>query len=126
MARMAARTRVCNSSEISEGSRIVAQFEKIAVGIFRLHGNLYAWENKCPHMGGPVCQGTILPRVIEPLSDSKASTGFAFDQTDMHLVCPWHGFEFSIATGRHAAHGNAKLRTVPVNEIDGEVYVDLP
>ena len=126
MTRMAVRARVCSSSEILEGSRLVAQFEKVAVGIFRLNGHLHAWENTCPHMGGPVCQGTILPRVIEPLSDSKASTGFAFDQTDMHIVCPWHGFEFSIVTGRHAANASVRLRPLSVNEIDGDVYVELP
>jgi nitrite reductase/ring-hydroxylating ferredoxin subunit len=77
-------------------------------------------------MGGPVCQGTILPGVREHLSDSKASIGFAFDETDMHIVCPWHGLEFSIVTGRHAGNGPGRLRAVPVSEIEGEVLVDIP
>jgi nitrite reductase/ring-hydroxylating ferredoxin subunit len=117
---------VCRSSEIVEGSRVVVQFEKVAVGVFRVRGDLYGWENRCPHMGGPVCQGTILPAVVESLNDSKASTGFAFDQTDMRIVCPWHGFEFSIVSGRHAAQGSVRLRPIAVSEADGEVYVELP
>ncbi|MDE3195689.1 MAG: Rieske (2Fe-2S) protein [Acidobacteriota bacterium] len=126
MSAMPAHTRVCGASEIPEGGRVVAQFETAAVGVFRLRGELYAWENRCPHMGGPVCQGTILPRVVEKLTDSSASCGFAFDESDMHIVCPWHGFEFSIATGRHAAHSPVRLRAIPVKEVEGEVYVELP
>jgi nitrite reductase/ring-hydroxylating ferredoxin subunit len=64
--------------------------------------------------------------VVEPLADSKASAGFAFDETDMHIVCPWHGLEFSIATGRHAVNAPGRLRAVPVSEADGEVFVDVP
>ena len=37
---------------------------------------------------------------------------------------PWHGFEFSIATGKHAAVSQVELTRVAVREADGEVYVD--
>ena len=96
------------------------------IGIFRVGGSLHAWDNICPHQGGPVCQGTILPRVVEKLAaDSKASTGFAFDSGDLHIVCPWHGFEFTISTGRHAGGGPHHLRKVNVDESEGEVYANL-
>jgi nitrite reductase/ring-hydroxylating ferredoxin subunit len=117
--------RICSSSDIAEGGKLVVALGSRSVGIFRLPGGiLHAYENVCPHQGGPVCQGTILPRVVEELSPSQASTGFRFEPADMHIVCPWHGFEFSIATGKHAAASSIQLRRVAVRETNGEVCVD--
>ena len=85
-------------------------------------GEYFGLLNRCPHQGGPVCQGTVLPRVVENLTADKAATGFAFDNSDMHIVCPWHGWEFSIATGRHAA-ANIYLKPVAIDESNGEIHV---
>ena len=115
--------RICSSVEIAEGGRLVVEMDSGgAIGIFRAGGTLHAYENVCPHQGGPVCQGTILPRVIEDLSAAKASIGFRFEPGDMHIVCPWHGFEFSIATGKHAGAPNIQLTRVAVTESNGQVY----
>jgi len=117
--------KVCSSADIPEGGRIVVDLGSRTIGIFRLEGKLHAYENVCPHQGGPVCQGTILPRVVEQLEpDSKAATGFRFDRGDMHIVCPWHGFEYSIDTGKHAGTPKFKLTRVQVTELNGEVHAD--
>ncbi len=117
--------KVCSSADIPEGGRIVVDHGSRTIGIFRIEGKLYAYENVCPHQGGPVCQGTILPRVVEQLEpNSKASTGFRFDHEDMHIVCPWHGFEYSIDTGKHAGTPSFELTRVHVTESNGEVHVD--
>ena len=115
--------KVCFSVDIPEGGRLVFDIGSRTVGIFRIGGVLQAYENVCPHQGGPVCQGTILPRVVEELSESKASTGFRFDTDDIHIVCPWHGFEFSIATGKHAGAPGIELTRVAVTESNGDVHV---
>ena len=38
-------------------------------------------------------------------------------------MCPWHGYEFSIWTGRHPGHPHLRLKQVAVKLRDGEVYV---
>jgi nitrite reductase/ring-hydroxylating ferredoxin subunit len=43
----------------------------------------------------------------------------------MHVVCPWHGFEYSIKTGRHAGVGSLYLWAFPVAEEAGKVYVTI-
>ena len=43
--------------------RKVVDVEGVAVGVFCRDGRFTAFENVCPHMGGPVCQGKIIPRV---------------------------------------------------------------
>lgn len=114
-----------SSSEVPEGGRLVVDAANKTIGVFRLEGRLYAYENTCPHQGGPVCQGLVIPAVNEVLDEQRASTGFAFDQADMRIVCPWHGFEFSIRTGCHPASSRFRLLPIKVEEQDGTIYVSF-
>jgi nitrite reductase/ring-hydroxylating ferredoxin subunit len=106
--------------------RKVIEVDGIAVGVFRRNGTFTAWENVCPHMGGPVCRGKIIARVEERLADDKTSLGLAFSKDQTNIVCPWHGYEFDIATGRH--QGNPRMRLFPVRiaVVDGDLVVSLP
>ena len=90
-----------------------------------MEGQLYAWENTCPHQEGPVCQGLILPAVREVLAADQTAQGYAFDEAELRIICPWHGYEFSIQTGCHPAKRDIQLTAVPVREENGDVYVTL-
>jgi nitrite reductase/ring-hydroxylating ferredoxin subunit len=94
--------------------------------VFCRDGKFTAYENVCPHMGGPVCRGKIIARVQELIADDKTSLGFAFSKDQTNIVCPWHGYEFDIGTGRH--QGNQRLRLLPVKiEVAaGDLVVTLP
>jgi nitrite reductase/ring-hydroxylating ferredoxin subunit len=113
------------SDGIPEHGRLVVDIGNRTVGIFRVGGQLFAYENTCPHMGGPVCQGLIIPAVRELVNETQVSTGYAFDESEMRIVCPWHGYEFSIETGSHPAKPSIRLKRVGVEEEGGEVYVTL-
>ena len=114
------------SGDIPERGRLVVQAGETAVGIFRIDGELYAYENVCAHMGGPVCQGLMVPGVRERLNGAQQQVGTEFDESDMHIACPWHGFEYSIKTGRHAGKADIRLKRVMVEETaDGDVYVHV-
>ena len=113
------------SDGIQEHGRLVVDIGDKTVGIFRMGGKLFAYENSCPHMGGPVCQGLVIPAVRELINDTQVSTGYAFDESEMRIVCPWHGYEFSIETGSHPAKPSIRLKRVAVEEDGGEVYVTL-
>ena len=113
------------SASIPENGRLVIDIGDRTVGIFRVGGRLFAYENTCPHMGGPVCQGLIIPAVREVLDERKVSTGYAFDESEMRIVCPWHGYEFSIETGSHPARQSIRLTRVVVEEEGGDVYVTV-
>jgi nitrite reductase/ring-hydroxylating ferredoxin subunit len=113
------------SSAVPEGGRLVVDVGDLTIGIFRVGGKLYAWENRCAHQGGPVCQGKIIPRVTEVIEEDGASRGFAFDEADLHIVCPWHGYEYSIRTGTHPGLPRARLKPVPVEETSEGIYVTV-
>lgn len=104
------------------GRKVIAQGD-LEIGVFFVDGEFYAWENKCVHQGGPICQGRILNRVVELIADDKTSQGLAWSEEDVHIVCPWHGYEFNIKTGIHPGSKNARLRSFDVKVTNGEVHV---
>ena len=106
-----------------EGGRLVVDVGDRTIGIFRVAGKLYAWENICAHQGGPVCQGKIIPRVTEVIEPGGESRGFAFDESSLHIVCPWHGFEYDIKSGVHPGRPSARLIRVAVEEATDGIYV---
>ncbi len=111
--------------KVPEGGRLVVDVGQTTIGIFRSAGTLYAYLNTCAHQGGPVCQGKIIPRVDEVIDERGESHGFKFDEDDLHIVCPWHGFEYSIKTGVHPGRPSARLVSVAVEEGPDGIYVTL-
>jgi nitrite reductase/ring-hydroxylating ferredoxin subunit len=95
------------------------------IGIFRVDGRLHAYLNLCPHQGGPVCQGKIMPKVRENIDTNRVAHGMVYDRSEMHIVCPWHGAEYIISTGRHPSAPDMSLTPVEVSEREGRIYVRL-
>ena len=52
--------------EFKEGGRLLLKCGDAEIGIFMIDGEFHAWHNACAHRGGPVCQGRIMKRVVEP------------------------------------------------------------
>lgn len=116
---------VGKSADVPELGRLVVDVADRTIGIFRVEGKLYAYDNVCAHQGGPVCQGRIMPKVRESIDADHKAHGMVYDRTEMHIVCPWHGTEFIITSGQHATASDIRLTSVDVREQDGEVYVRL-
>jgi nitrite reductase/ring-hydroxylating ferredoxin subunit len=114
------------SAAFSDPGRRIIAVAGVEVGVFKLDGEFRAYENICPHMGGPACQGKVIPKVEEVISSDRTSCGLAFSKSRVNVVCPWHGYEFDIRTGRHAGHSRYRLRPVKVRVENGDVIVTLP
>jgi nitrite reductase/ring-hydroxylating ferredoxin subunit len=108
-------------SELPPGSKKVVQAGAIEVGVFNVDGELFALPNVCPHQFGPLCKGVISGTVV-----ANAETGFkpAWVHDGHILVCPWHGLEFDVTTGRCIARPKVKLRQYRV-EVDADDVVKL-
>ncbi len=114
---------VGKESEFEDRDRKIIAQGDLEIGVFHVNGDFYAYENNCVHQGGPVCQGKILNKVEEVLGDDKTSKGLKFSESDVHIVCPWHGYEYNLMTGRHPGDKNVRLKPYEVKISDGEVYV---
>lgn len=111
--------------EIPENGVVLAQAGEVQVGVFKVRGKLYAYENRCAHQGGPVCRGDVLGRFEEPIGPGGESLGLVQSKERFDIVCPWHGWEYDIESGEHIADRQIKLRGYPVYEEDGVVYVEV-
>jgi nitrite reductase/ring-hydroxylating ferredoxin subunit len=82
-------------SDFENGDRKIIDVNGKSVGVFRIDDQFYAIRNRCPHQFGPLCVGTLAPRAI---SDGPGDV--AMDPGPPLLACPWHGWEYDIATGQ--------------------------
>lgn len=86
---------VSKLSEFPSGTRRIVEVGRRSIGVFNIDGEFYALRNSCPHQGAPLCLGRLMGKVT-------ADTPFqlAYSDEDTVVKCPWHGWEFEIATGR--------------------------
>lgn len=111
--------------ELKKRQRMVIDVDGTGIGVYFVGEEVRAYLNICPHMGGPVCQGKIMPRTLELVADNGKSLGLGFSKEQLHIVCPWHGFEFDMLTGRHPIDKNVGLTPIPVAVKDGDVVVTV-
>jgi nitrite reductase/ring-hydroxylating ferredoxin subunit len=114
---------VCSSEEVREAEGVLATVDGIEVGIFRVNGELVAYENRCRHQGGPVCTGSVYGKLEAVLGPGGTIAEERFSESELHLVCPWHGWEYHLDTGVNTVDPALRLRSFPVSERDGRVYV---
>lgn len=73
------------------------------IGLFYHDGEFYATDNRCPHMGFPLTEGSV---------------------DDGILTCPWHHARFEISCGDTFDPFADDVRTYPVEVREDGVFVD--
>jgi nitrite reductase (NADH) small subunit len=114
---------VGTSADFDDDVRRGVLVEGREVFVFKRNGRFHAFENRCAHSGGPVGEGTIIGRVVAVLGNEMEYLREEFSETEMHIVCPWHGWEYDIETGVCAADRAIALRRYDVVEREDGVYV---
>jgi nitrite reductase/ring-hydroxylating ferredoxin subunit len=82
-------------ADVPEGGRIIVDVNGRSIGIFNLAGEFFALLNRCPHAGAEMCRGDVVGEV-----SSERPGDYRFDGSRKFVVCPWHGWEFDLRTGR--------------------------
>lgn len=75
--------RVADLDELPEGRVKTVTAGVHSMALTHIDGEYYAMENRCPHQGGPLGEGSI----------EKGNDGQCW------LRCPWHGWDFDPKTG---------------------------
>ena len=90
--------------EVRAAGRLVVHLDRHTLCLFAEGEDVYAVDNRCPHMGFPLHRGTVCDGI---------------------LTCHWHHARFDLATGGTFDQFADELRRFPV-ELDGDdVLVDL-
>lgn len=116
---------ICRSGDIEDGSRRIIEADGVEIGVYRHAGQYYAYRNLCLHQGGPACEGELLPKVEDVLAEDRTWHGQRFNESEMHIVCPWHSYEFRLDTGVCASDPKLRLKKFDVIEREGGLYVQF-
>lgn len=86
---------VARVDEIPPGGRKIVEVAGRSIGVFNIDGEFFALRNRCPHQGGPLCEGQRLGAI------SAAGPGeYEHTRPGEMVRCPWHAWEFDIRTGQ--------------------------
>ncbi len=98
------RARAASLADLRAAERLVVQLDGHTLCLLAAGDDVYAVDNRCPHMGFPLHRGLV---------------------ADGILTCHWHHARFDLCSGGTFDQWADNLRCFPV-EIDGDdVYVDL-
>jgi nitrite reductase (NADH) small subunit len=115
--------KVCTDNELADGAVRIIRVKDVEIAVIKHAGTYFAYHNHCPHQGGPACEGVRMPQVIDRLDTEGRFIGQGFDESDIHIVCPWHGYEFHLSDGVNVSDKRLRLKKFKVVERDGGVYV---
>ena len=98
------RVRAASLAELRAAGRQVVHLDGHVVCLFAEGEEVYAVDNRCPHMGFPLHRGSVCDGI---------------------LTCHWHHARFDLATGGTFDQFADELRRFPVSVEGDDVLVDL-
>jgi pyruvate oxidase len=94
-----------DKSQLVEGRVMSVTAGHQGICLTHYEGKISALDNKCPHQGGPLGEGSI-------------EKGW--------LRCPWHGWDFHPCTGKSPGGFEDGITTYEVEERADGIYIGLP
>ena len=79
------------------------------IGVFNVGGTFHALRNRCPHKGGPLCEGRLRPHVV-----ADAVYRVEQQRAGEILKCAWHNWEFDLKSGRALYDPAMRVKTYRV------------
>src|SRR5262245_596671 len=112
---------VARVADIPPGKRLIFDVAGRSIGVFNVGGTFFAVRNSCPHQGGPLCLGRTVG-----LATSSRPGEIEYSREGEILRCPWHGWEFDLATGRSVFDpSRTRVRSYPVEIVAEEEPEEL-
>jgi nitrite reductase/ring-hydroxylating ferredoxin subunit len=94
---------VADAADLREAGRELVNADGRAIALFHHEGEVHAVDNRCPHMGFPLSDGTVEEGI---------------------LTCHWHHARFELSCGDTFDPWADDVPAYPVEVRDGTVYVD--
>ena len=97
--------RAIDDGELEEGRVMTAVVAGRVLAITHYGGSYGVFDNRCPHAGGPLGEGSIERGLLR---------------------CPWHGYDYDALTGEPPGGFSDSATGFEVEVRDGGVYIALP
>jgi nitrite reductase/ring-hydroxylating ferredoxin subunit len=121
-ARFMSKHVVATVSEIPPGQRKLVTVRGRSIAVFNLDGEFFGLFNRCPHQGGPMCEG-----ILTGLIQSDEPGHYEYSRPGEILRCPWHGWEFDVKTGQSFCDpSKISVRNYPMEVVPGQMVVQGP
>ena len=117
--------RLAKVSELKELEPKIVKVRDLSIGIYRHNDKFYAYLDRCPHQGGPPCEGLIVGNVECELGKGGMRIKEYTSTEKYNLLCPWHGFDFDLETGICRSNKRYRLRSYRVVTEGDDVLVDI-
>jgi nitrite reductase/ring-hydroxylating ferredoxin subunit len=91
------------------------------IGLVQVGDEIHALADRCPHRGAPLCSAGQVVTGIERRPDG----GLELGREGTLIRCPWHKWDFDIASGRCPVDAQMRVRTYAVRRDGDEVVVSL-
>jgi len=102
---LAVRTDLGLESSVNEGAPTCVTVESKTFAMFKVAGKIYCIDNRCTHVGGPLCRGRLASFIVQ---------------------CPLHGSRFDIRTGQVVGPpAQTPVRSYAVTVEGGHVWADV-
>jgi nitrite reductase/ring-hydroxylating ferredoxin subunit len=94
------------AANVAEGGLTCVTAGGRTFALFNAKGQIFCLDNRCTHVGGPLCKGRLDGFVVQ---------------------CPWHGSRFDVRTGAVVGPpARTPVAAYPVTVETGKVWVDMP
>ena len=96
---------VARIDDVPDGRGLCVQIDGIDMGLFRVLGEIHAMENRCPHAGDPLSEGTLDGPIV---------------------TCATHHWQFDVRTGFRPDDADGfPIPRFAVRVCDGRIQVDI-
>jgi len=116
----ASEVRIPLAEAPGRGERRMVEVGGRRIGLFRVGDELHALADRCPHRGAPLCSSGRVATAIE-LRDGRP----ALAEPGALVRCPWHKWDFDIASGRCTVDARMRVRRYPVRVEGDDLVVSL-
>ncbi|MDD9880067.1 MAG: Rieske 2Fe-2S domain-containing protein [Candidatus Marinimicrobia bacterium] len=96
--------KIAKLADIPEDGSKLIMVDDTPIALFKIKGEMHAWDNRCPHRGASLADGNITNSVIQ---------------------CKYHLWEFDIKSACAVANSDLKVKTFTVVVENGDVFIDV-
>jgi nitrite reductase (NADH) small subunit len=96
--------RAAKKDEVPPGTIREFQLDGKTVAVANVDGKFSVINNVCLHRGGPLGEGELNGQIV---------------------TCPWHGWQYDVATGKLVTNPAVGVETYPVEVRGDDIFVDI-
>jgi nitrite reductase/ring-hydroxylating ferredoxin subunit len=107
--------------EIQNGKCKIVNLQGRSIGIYYNGEKYFAIRNVCPHQQAELCKGTFTGTTL-----SSKPHDYIYGMEGEILVCPWHGWEFDVKTGKALVDPDSySVKVYDVSVDNNKIMIDI-